>query len=77
MSRLLHVLRAKAVLCPGLRVKFTDEQNNSTEEWYYEDGLKDYLLQATQGWEQIPADPFVGSFSGATEAADWEKSRLN
>lgn len=71
VSRLLHVLRAKAVLCPGLRVTFTDEQNNSKEEWYFEDGLKDYLLQATQGWEQLPTDPFTGSFSGAHEAADW------
>jgi topoisomerase-4 subunit B len=71
VSRLLHVLRAKAVLCPGLRVSFTDEQNDSKEEWYFEDGLKDYLLQATQGWEQLPADPFIGSFSGAHEAVDW------
>lgn len=71
VSRLLHVLRAKAVLCPGLKVIFNNEQDGSKEEWCYEDGLKDYLMQATHGWEQLPADPFVGSFAGATEAVDW------
>jgi len=71
VSRLLHVLRAKAVLCPGLKVTFTNEQDGSKEEWCYEDGLKDYLMQATKGWEQLPVEPFIGSFSGAHEAADW------
>jgi len=41
VSRLLHVLRAKAVLCPGLKVTFTNEQDGSKEEWCYEDCLKD------------------------------------
>lgn len=71
IPRLRHVLRAKAVLCPGLEVTFIDEQNDETDTWYFEDGLKDYLLQATRGWESVPAEPFVGSFSGSTEAADW------
>ena len=43
VSRLRHVLRAKAVLCPGLRVRFKDEGKGESEEWHYEDGLKDYL----------------------------------
>ncbi len=34
LSRLRHVLRAKAVLCPGLRVKFKDEKKGESEEWY-------------------------------------------
>lgn len=71
VSRLRHVLRAKAVLCPGLEVVFMDEQSGETDTWYYEDGLRDYLTAATQGWETLPAEPFVGSFSAATEAADW------
>ena len=71
VSRLRHVLRAKAVLCPGLEVVFNDEQSGESDTWHYEDGLKDYLSSATQGWERLPADPFVGSFSGSTEAADW------
>jgi topoisomerase-4 subunit B len=71
IPRLQHVLRAKAVLCPGLRVTFLDEKKNEKEEWYYEDGLTDYLLGATEGFTTIPAEPFTGSFSGSNEAVDW------
>ena len=71
VSRLRHVLRAKAVLCPGLRVRFKDENKNESEEWYYEDGLKDYLASATADWPSLPAEPFTGSFSGSTEAVEW------
>ncbi len=71
VSRLRHVLRAKAVLCPGLRVTFKDETNGETDEWFYEDGLKDYLTSQTQGWETLPDDPFTGAFSARNEAVDW------
>ncbi|MFK8042948.1 DNA topoisomerase IV subunit B, partial [Congregibacter sp.] len=71
VPRLMHVLRAKAVLCPGLRVTFLDEKKNEKEEWFYEDGLTDYLLSATDGFPTLPAEPFTGSFSGSTEAVDW------
>jgi topoisomerase-4 subunit B len=71
LPRLKHVLRAKAVLCPGLRVTFKDEASSETEEWFYEDGLKDYLSASTHGWEVLPAEPFIGSFAGATEGVDW------
>ncbi|MEL7046061.1 MAG: DNA topoisomerase IV subunit B, partial [Pseudomonadota bacterium] len=71
VPRLLHVLRAKAVLCPGLRVTFVDEKKAEKEEWFYEDGLTDYLVGATQGFDTLPAEPFTGSFSGSTEAVDW------
>jgi len=71
VPRLRHVLRAKAVLCPGLRVTFLDESTNERDEWYYEDGLKDYLSSTTQGYEVLPAEPFVGKFAGKTEAVDW------
>lgn len=71
VPRLKHVLRAKAVLCSGLTIKFFDEKNNESEEWYYEDGLTDYLKSANQGWELLPAEPFVGSMQGDTEAVDW------
>ncbi|GAB3383614.1 DNA topoisomerase IV subunit B [Spongiibacter taiwanensis] len=71
VRRLKHVLRAKAVLCPGLRVSFVDETGDESEEWYYEDGLADYLQGHTKGFEVLPAQPFVGQFSGRTEAVDW------
>ena len=71
LSRLRHVLRAKAVLCPGLRVKFKDEKKGESQEWYYEDGLTDYLADATIDFPVIPEQPFVGSFSGSSEGVDW------
>ncbi|WP_461518324.1 DNA topoisomerase IV subunit B [Porticoccus sp.] len=71
LSRLKHVLRAKAVLCAGLEVNFKDEASGETENWCYEDGLADYLRGATAGWEVLPDAPFVGSFSAESEAVDW------
>ncbi|MFT7299786.1 MAG: topoisomerase-4 subunit B [Porticoccus sp.] len=71
ISRLKHVLRAKAVLCAGLEVTFKDEASGEAEVWCYEDGLEDYLRGATLGWETVPVEPFVGSFSSESEAVDW------
>jgi topoisomerase-4 subunit B len=71
VSRLRHVLRAKAVLCGGLTLSFHDENTNDSEEWYYQDGLKDYLAGALQGWEVLPAEPFIGAFAAQNEAVDW------
>lgn len=71
LPRLRHVLRAKAVLCSGLTVSFYDENTNESEEWYYEDGLQDYLSGALQGWDVLPAVPFIGTYAAANEAADW------
>ena len=71
VSRLRHVLRAKAVLCGGLTVSFHDENTGNSEEWYYEDGLKDYLAGALHGWEVLPAEPFIGTFAAENEAVDW------
>jgi len=71
VSRLRHVLRAKAVLCPGLTITFKEEATGEKDEWFYEDGLLDYLTGATKGWETLPAEPFIGTFTGESEAADW------
>ena len=71
MPRLIHVLRANAVLCPGLRVTLLDEKKNERSEWFYEDGISDYLLDATIDYPVIPEKPFTYHFSGETEAVDW------
>lgn len=71
IPRLKHLLRAKAVLCPGLVVKFKDEKSGEKLEWCYEDGLRDYLMEALQGWELLPTEPFVGSLASEKEAVDW------
>jgi topoisomerase-4 subunit B len=75
VSRLKHLLRAKAVLCPGLRVFFTDQtaskQEEQSFEWYFEGGVKDYLTAALEGFEVLPAEPFIGSVASSEEAVDW------
>jgi len=69
--RLKHVLRAKAVLCPGLAVRFRDEAADESIEWCYEDGLNDYLRDALGDALLLPEELFTGSLAGANEAVDW------
>jgi topoisomerase-4 subunit B len=71
IPRLKHVLRAKAVLCPGLEMRFKDEASGETEQWLYEAGLRDYLMEAVEGYTLLPEEPFMGSLKGETEAVDW------
>jgi topoisomerase-4 subunit B len=68
---LKHLLRAKAVLCPGLTVKLTDEATGEVDTWYYEDGLRDYLKLELGERESLPADLFVGNLKKDTEVVDW------
>lgn len=71
VSRLRHLLRAKAVLCSGLEIKFVDKVNNTEDVWCYQDGLSDYLTEAVNGFETLPEKPFVGEFKDSTEAVSW------
>jgi topoisomerase-4 subunit B len=71
VSRLLHVLRAKAVLCPGLRVRFTVEKTSEVSEWCYAGGLAEYLLETMGEVERVPAEPLSGSLTAAREAVEW------
>ena len=71
VPRLKHVMRAKAVLCPRLTVNFSNKHTDETESWYFEDGLKDYLLENLSDYERIPEEPFVGQQEGKDEMIDW------
>lgn len=71
IPRLKHALRAKAVLCPGLKVTFEDKHTKEKVEWHYDDGLAAYLSESLQDLDMLPAPPFVGSMEGNTEAVDW------
>ena len=71
VPKLRHLLRAKAVLCPGLRVRMAVESTGDKDEWLYEGGLADYLDEAVGDVECIPDTPFVGSVQGGSESADW------
>ena len=71
VPRLKALMRAKAVLCPGLKITLTDEAANETETWHYENGLPQYLLDRIGDNECVPEEPFIGSMEGHNEAADW------
>ncbi|WP_032092120.1 MULTISPECIES: DNA topoisomerase IV subunit B [Pasteurellaceae] len=71
VTRLRHLLRAKAVLCSGLEIRFIDKINDSEESWLYQDGLSDYLSEAVQNSVTLPAVPFVGDFKTDKETASW------
>jgi topoisomerase IV subunit B len=71
VSRLRHVLRAKAVLCPGLTVSLIEEASGEREEWCYRHGLSAYLDELLGEQPRLPETPFTGSLEGNTEAVDW------
>ncbi len=71
ISRLKHVLRAKAVLCPGLTVRLKIDKPQERVEWCYTGGLEEYLIEAIGSGELLPVEPFSGSLAGNNEAVDW------
>jgi topoisomerase-4 subunit B len=71
LSKLKHVLRAKAVLCAGLTVRLTDEATGEKSEWHYENGLRDYLRSMLGDTEYLPPDLFLGSQQREGGAVDF------
>ena len=59
VPKLKHLLRAKAVLCAGLTMTLTNQADGETCQWYYEDGLRDYLRGELDGFEALPNDLFI------------------
>ncbi len=58
MGELVHLLRSKAVLMPGVSVALVNDKTRDTQTWQYKGGLKDYLLQT------LPIDPVIPVFEG-------------
>jgi topoisomerase-4 subunit B len=71
MKRLRHLLRAKAVLCPGLNVSLTVDKTGEREDWCYEAGLTDYLKSELDGFERLPLEPFNGAMQGTDSEVSW------
>lgn len=70
VKQLTHVLRAKAVLCPGLSMTFINKASNEQMHWCYEKGLADYLRQSLPS-DYFPDEPFSGEFSSDEATVDW------
>ena len=71
LKRLRHLLRAKAVLCPGLNVSLTIDKTGEKEEWRYQDGLVDYLKHELREYNCLPSEPFNGEMEGTESKAKW------
>jgi topoisomerase-4 subunit B len=71
LPKLKHVLKAKAVLCPGLEVRLAVEKTGEKETWQYSGGLEQYLRESLESGEWLPDEPFTGSIEGEQEGVDW------
>ncbi len=71
LPKLKHALRAKAVLCPGLKINFLDEASKEEIVWQYENGLTDYMMEGVKGQKVLPTQPFTGKLQGEREEAEW------
>lgn len=70
-GRLKHLLRAKAVLCPNLKVRFVDEAAEEDIVWQYADGLADYMADALDGVETVISPAFTGGDNDGAQTVDW------
>ena len=71
VSPLKHVLKAKAVLCPGLRITFTNEATGEKDEWFFTGDLGQYLMEEVTDKDKLPAEPIVGSNEGETNLVSY------
>jgi len=71
LRALRHLLRAKAVLCPGLTVTLLDEASEQQDSWHYRGGLADYLRSELGQSEPLPPELFSGSLKRTNETVDW------
>ncbi len=69
--RLRHLLRAKAVLCPGLHMSLCDAKSGEKEEWRFNQGVEDYLSSELAGITQLPEQPFTGEMKASDSEVSW------
>ena len=72
IKSLKHLLKAKAVLCPGLTIEFINEKKpNDKEKWFFEDGLKSYLIESSEGAEFILKESILCSKEGNAQELEF------
>lgn len=70
IKHLTHLLRAKAVLCPNLKMTLINKISNETFSWSYVNGLIDYLTQSLPS-DYLPESPFTGEYQSKEATLDW------
>ncbi|MBU6211793.1 MAG: DNA topoisomerase IV subunit B [Gammaproteobacteria bacterium] len=60
IPQLRHTLKAKAVLCPGLRITFTNEFTGEKDEWFFAGDLGAYLVDELGKSDRLPNEPITG-----------------
>ena len=71
VAELKHTLKAKAVLCPGLRMRFFNEATGDKDEWFYTGALAEYLAEQVGKTECLPKEPLTGKHGSERDAAEW------
>jgi|TARA_X000000368_G_scaffold110642_1_gene86098 topoisomerase-4 subunit B len=70
-KELKHLLKAKAVLCPGLTIDFHNEKNKEKIKWFFEDGLKSYLEEASDGIDLVLEESILSSKDSKTQEVEF------
>jgi len=70
-NTLKHLLKAKAVLCPGLTIEYQDDTKNEKLSWNYENGLTSYLSESSGDIELLLEESISCSKSGKNNALDF------
>jgi topoisomerase IV subunit B len=71
IPQLKHTLKAKAVLCPGLTVRFTNEATGEKDEWFFSGDLGAYLVDELGPVERLPGEPISGKSEHENDDIDY------
>jgi topoisomerase-4 subunit B len=71
VPQLRHMLKAKAVLCAGLRITFSNEVTGEKDEWFYTGDLGEYLMEELGSTERLPAEPITWAAMAEPDAVGW------
>ncbi len=69
-KRLKHLLKAKAVLCPGLQIDYFDEKKSERIKWIFDEGLRDYVEEFSGCSQLLLDETFIFSKDGEGQGID-------
>ena len=69
-KRLKHLLKAKAVLCPGLQIDYFDEKKSERIKWVFDEGLRDYVEEFSGCSQLLLDETFIFSKDGEGQGID-------